>query len=525
MNNALIFHMKLSVKNTAKQVLKKPLKTIGIVFLIGYFIAIPFIMKDMFVQFGLNTPYGYVLMSTLVTLYLSMPVTLTYFKRNGINFKKPDVNFMFATPIPPKQVLVYGLLKQGYLQVIMQLVVIVAVIFIFNIPVFTAVVYGLVSLLLTFLLEYSLAVLMYGSERLSENAKKVIKWFVYIMLIVITLGLGYTLIQEGFSLETVEKLLTSPLLILTPVFGWKLGFLQLVFLGANTYNIIASVLYFLSAIIFFTLAYRMKSTGEYYEDGIKFTEKQAILLEKKGTATFSDIIGKKKKVHKVEGTISALGSKAIFSKQWLERKRTHRFYLSLKDLFFLAVSVGGYFMFKDGDIDTGLFFTIVLGFSLYIAVFFSPGQRWKDEFNHFYIYTIPESNWAKLWYATLIEHINVTVQALLLTLPAAILLRVSILEVVLVILAQVAIKILLTYKSILFEGYVESKLGKTVAQFISLGLTVILILVPAILIGLSFMISYVISALIIIAYSVGLSILFMFFATKAFSNVESIKGK
>ena len=523
MNSALIFHAKLTLKNTIKQAIRKPIKLLGIILAVSYFMFMPLFMKDMIVMMGLDNPNGYVLMSSILTLYFIAPVTLSYFKRNGINFKPADVNFMFATPIPPKQILFYGLMRQVYLQILMQIALVMMAVYIFNISLLSAILYGVISLTLNAMLDYSLAILMYGTERISDKNKKRIKIAVYAIILCATGFILFEIYKQGFSVDLIESLVKSPFILFIPVFGWRLGVLNFMFIGPNTVNTITVVLQIISAFTFLYLAIKMKSTGDYYEDGIKFTEKQAILLEKKGKATFNDMIGKKKKVNKYAASMSGTGAKVIFSKQWIEKRRSSRFILTFKDLLFLVVSIGAGFIFRNEVLESGTFFAAIAGITIYVAVFFSPGQRWLDEFSKYYVYIIPEKNFVKLWYATLIENINILIQVSLMTLPAAILLRISPIEVLLVLVVQVLIRTMLLYKSIFFDGYLGGKLGVNIAQVISLFITMLLIIGPAIMVGISLLIGILPSFIAISIYCILFIILFMIMSAKALSNMENIK--
>lgn len=522
MNNALLFHMKLSVKNTFKQTLKRPLKTIGIIIAIIYFSMIPFMLKDMIEQFNLDNVYGFVLINSGITLYLTMPTTLTYFKRNGVNFTKPDVNFMFASPISPKQVLFYGLIKQAYLKVMIQIVAIIAAIFIFKISVSMALIYGLFSLIFSSVLEYSLAMIMYASEKLSDKNKTVIRYLVYVMLLLVTILLIFQVYKEGFSMDAIYNLMTHPIVLLTPIFGWKLGLLNLFFIEANIYTVLSTVLYVVSAIALLIIAYRMKVVGEYYEDGIKFTEDRAKLLEKKGNVSFSEAFGKKQKVHKYKGELKGSGSQVIFFKQFIELKRVRPFFITFGDLFLIVISIGAGIMFREG-VEPTFFYMMISGVAIYISLFFQPNKKWKEEFTHYYMYLIPDSNWKKLWYSTLLQLVHGLIQAIIFTIPAAIIMRVSLFEVVMAIFVQVMIKTMMTYKALVFEGYVANKLGVNVAQFASLFLSVILIIVPGILIGLSTFIGVELSTTAIIFYCGFFSFIFMYLCTKSFTNIENLK--
>lgn len=524
MNKALVFHMRLSVKNTFKQTLKRPLKTLGILAALVYFAFLPFMFKDMIVQFGLDNTEGFVLINSVITLYLSMPTTLTYFKRNGVNFKKPDVNFMFASPISPKQVLFYGLMKQAYLKVFVQLIAIIAAVYIFNISLTLAIIYGILSLVISSLLEYSLAIILYASESLTDAHKKLIKTLVYVILLLVTIFVVYSVYIDGLSLVTISSIMQNPIIVLTPIFGWKLGLLNLFFLSPNIINIVATILYVLAAFVLFVIAYKMECQGDYYEDGIKFTEQQAKILEKKGNISFSEAFGKKQKIHKYEGSLKGSGAKAIFHKQVIELRRVRRFFLTLGDLMMIGLSIGIKFIFFDDGVDTANFFMILCFVSIYLALFFQPNKRWKDEFTHYFMYLIPDSNWKKLWYATLLELIHIVTQALLLTLPIAFLVQASPLTVIMAVLVQVAIKVMMTYKSILFEGYIASKLGVNVTQLVSLMLSIFIVIIPGILIFVSMFVGNFFATVTILIYCGILTAVFMYFCTKAFNNIENLTG-
>ena len=118
MNESLRYLMKKSVINSLKKTLKRPVKAFGILLLVIYFLMIPFLVEPLITDMGLKNKEGFVLIASIVTLYIVLPMTLSYFKRKGINFKNQDINFILASPTSPKQAIIYGLSKEIFINII-----------------------------------------------------------------------------------------------------------------------------------------------------------------------------------------------------------------------------------------------------------------------------------------------------------------------------------------------------------------------------------------------------------------------
>ena len=280
MTDSLRFLISRSIINSLKNLKKKPLKAIGIILGSIYFIMIPFISKGAVEGLGLNNKTGFIIIATIATIYIKMPSTLSYFKRKGVTFKKQDINFILATPTSPKQALVYALSKQGYLSAVMKLMIFIAAIFIFKIPVVTAIIYMAVSIIFDNLTSYSLGLIMYASEQITLRQKKIIRWVVYGILIAFTLIILYqvfsTTLKTGFDVAFLIETFSNPLVLLIPIFGWQLGWLNLIILGVTPINLVATILYIGTGIMLALYAYKMPCTGEYYEDALSFSENLAV---------------------------------------------------------------------------------------------------------------------------------------------------------------------------------------------------------------------------------------------------------
>lgn len=522
MNSALVYHLKISLKNTIKQLFKKPLKLLLGIVVVAYFIFIPFMLKDLIIQTNMDNNIGYINIYSAAMVYLTMPITLSYFKRSGINFKKPDINFMFASPISPKQNLFYGIFKQIYLQVIMVIKIGISAIFIFHLPVIKTIVFTIVNFIISSAMDYSLAMIMYGSEKISDDNKKNIKYLVYFIIVIITALIAYTVFNNGLSINAIYSLIQSPLILFIPIFGYKIGLVSLVFAGPTLFNVISTILYIVSSGLLLYFNIKMKIKGEYYEDAMVFAEKQANIVKNQGKHGFLEAFGIKKKAVKYDGKLNGYGSKTIFYKQVIERRRSNRFYFTISDLVFLIVAIVIGFFIRNEEAAYLAFYAGTIGVTIYVAIFFSQSNKWLDEFNTYYLYLIPDTNFSKLYYSTLMEHLNSLTKILVITIPVGIFLKVGLQDIILSIISQLAIKVLLTYKLILVEGYIGNKLGTNISVFINLFLTMILMIVPIIALFLSVLISNTIATVIVLAYSLLLSAVFVNLITKVFVNIENI---
>lgn len=529
MNKALVYLVKKSFINFFKKSIKKPVKTIGILLLVAYYFYLPFIMKGFITDFGLNTRSGFILIASMGTLYLNMPSTLTYFKRKGANFKKQDINFILASPTSPKQALIYVLSKDVYINFVMQVMFLIAAVFVFEIPILISIIYILVNIVFSNLSSYSLALIMYASEGITLKQKQRIKRVVYVVLVsftlyLITMAVTQTL-ESGFDMTYIISILSSPVVLMIPIFGWQLGWLNLVMLGLTPVRLITTGLFFASALSLTYYAYKMNVTGEYYEDALSFSENVAILESKKGDISLSEAFGHEKKKYNYKGKLKGLKSNVIFHKQIIERKRSKKYFLSLGDLIYLIAGFGLGFIsiFIDDFINPDYYLEIMIGISIYLSVFFKPGSDWKSEFKNYYLFLMPDSPVNKLFNASLLEHLLSFVRAIFLTVPAGLLMRVSFLDILYAITLMTLLKAMMTYVSILIEGIIGAKIGNTFAGIINIIVSVIIMIGPLVALFFTDTLSTFLIFIAISVYAILVMLLFLYLSSMSLRNIESLE--
>lgn len=433
--NMIFYLYRKTFKNRVKRALKKPVTYIYAAFVILYFY---FIFRSFPVFFELFEVEGGSVLTAILTVivFIFIPSNMiSYSKRKGLVFREPDIHFLFSSPVSPKKILLYAHIKNMIVTLILNIIVIVASILWFDIPIWKMAIYFAFSFIVENILEGSIMILCYGNEKLDKKQMFAVQIAMYLLVgIFILIGVGIYL-KEG------------------------IGF------GPDTVNIICSILYFISVILLFFMAYRMKCTGEFCEDAIKFSEDYEA-ARKKGKAGEIAIVGWKKKYGKATVAYKGKYAKAIFYRQLLEYKKNRFFIFGFYTLICLLVGIGlaviGYRNHGFGGYEV----FVILGVMAYLTFIFSGYQgKWGKELKKPYTYLIPDTALCKLWYSTLIEHIRSVIDGCLIALPSGIVFGIPFLQILLVILAYVCIQACKLYADIMVEAFLGNILGLAGKQY------------------------------------------------------------
>ena len=149
---------------------------------------------------------------------------------------------------------------------------------------------------------------------------------------------------------------------------------------------------------------------------------------------------------------------------------------------------------------------------------------WKNDFQNYFIFIIPDTFYKKLFYATLMEHLITFIRALLLTVPAGLMLGASLLDIVYAIIAQTSIKAMITYVSIFTEEVIGSRVGKVLASFLNIFTSIFALVVIIVILGFSGVLSNFISMVLILTYSIIVMLVFLFLSAKFLTNMESLNN-
>ncbi|MDD2591987.1 MAG: putative ABC exporter domain-containing protein [Erysipelotrichaceae bacterium] len=528
MNSAIIYLFKTTIINTLKLTLHKPLKMFGFLFMLVYFLAVPFMMQSLINTMHLNDPSGFVFLGSMSLVYISLPSTLSYLKRKGVNFRQSDINLVFATSIDPKYSLIYGLLKSAYMSLVLQLAILIAAIFVFNVPMINALTYSLSDIILANISSYSIALIMYGSENLTFENKKLIRNLSYLLLGIITVFILFKVFVNGLSVVTVKSLIYDPLILMIPYFGWQISFLQMMILGPSLVNIIGSILYIILTIVVFLYAFKMPCQGEYYEDALSFAEDYEKLLEKNRNGDRVFFSNKASKIFNTDTRLKGQYGQLIFSRQFLSHLRQHRYFIRFFDLVHLAIGCLLIFMFNDlfdsASVINFFYMTIII--TIYLNTFFAGVNNWRKEFDQYSFFLIPASNSKKLFYATLFEHVSSVIRSCLLLIPVGISSKMSVFVILLAVGLYVSLRAMIIYSSILFKDIVANKLNQTLASLLNMFFNLTFAMIPvgiSMLLILYYSLSAIFIYIFMIIYCLFISWLILMLDAKILSHSEALR--
>lgn len=512
-----------TTKNKIIKSLKKPVTYLWVVFAIAYVVIIVASLGTLINKSNVGNPEGFVLIASFGVLFFLPTNIITYAKRKGLIFKQSEVHFTFPSPISPKLILVYAKIKQILLAMLMNGIMAVAGIIYFNLPIIAMILYFVLAFVVESVLELSIILLLYGNEKLTE---KQIKWLcrsLYLIIGILLLFGVYLFITRQASWEVVPLFLSHPIIQCVPIIGWNIAFIRLLILGPTLLNMICTGLYCLTTLVLFILAYKMKCTGEYYEDAMKFADDYAQRLDKskKGQMSlpFKPKLGKAKIVYKGKY------AKAIFYRQLLEYKKNRFFIFGIASVVNLIAGIGiAIFAYYNYNEIKEFAAFIIPAASAYITFIFSGySTKWSKELNHPYTFLLPDTLTRKLWYATLIEHIRAVVDGVLITLPGAVMLHLNLLQIILTVLIYVCLQANKLYLNVVTDAIIKKYLGsvgkqlfRVFMQGIIIGICVMGAVLGGVFLGME--VGYVIMIII----SVAVTALLALIASKSFENMESI---
>lgn len=450
--------------NRVKKALKKPVTYIYIV-LAGIYLYMVFNSFGMMLG-NIGTASASTITAFLtVIVFLFTPANLiAYSKRKGLIFRQSDIHFLFPSPIGPKRILLYSHLRTIFMTLIINIIMSIGGVLWFGMPVWKMLIYFLFSCGVENILEAALMILCYGNERFDKKQMLIFQFLMYALIGVFVIIGIVMYIREGAAFQVVVNYLHSDIIQMVPVIGWYIAFLHLLFMGPTAVNIICSCLFFASVVICLIMAVKMKCSGEYYEDAIRFAEDYEVTRQKSKKGEVA-IMGFKKKYGKAEVTYRGSYAKALFYRQLLEYRKNRFFIFGFYTLLCLVIGIGTAVLAYKGHFDAFAPFVLLAVMAYLTFIFSSYPGKWGKELEKPYTYLIPDSSFHKLWYATLIEHIRSLTDGCLIALPTAVILRIPVIQTIMIIAVYVCMQACKLYAEVMVEAFLGSILGNTGKQF------------------------------------------------------------
>lgn len=463
----IVYLYKRTLVNRIKKALKKPVTYILLLFFGGYLVMLVGIFSSAVLRLPMPPASTLTAFLTIVAFIFTPANLISYSRRKGLVFRKSDVHFLFPSPVGPKKILLYAHLRTIVASVFLELIIVAAGIFQFGIPAWKMLAYFVFSCFVENILEGSLMLLCYGTERFSGKQMLSVQAVMYAIIGFFVLFGVAVCLKRGVSFASVLYYLHSPAIQMVPVIGWNIAFLHLLFMGPTAVNIVCSLLFVLSAAALCLAASRMKCTGGYYEDAEKFADdyEEARARGKKGEVA---AVGRKKKLGSAEVTYKGGGARALFYRQLLEYRKQRFFIFGFNTLLSLGTGAVLAVLGARGELG-GYAPFIVLGVMAYFTFIFSSYLgKWGKELEKPYTYLIPDSPFHKLWYSTLIEHIRALIDGCLIAVPVGVVLRMPLLRILLMVMIYVCLQACRLYAAVLVQAFLGNLLGSTARAYMRL---------------------------------------------------------
>jgi len=443
--NAITYLLTKKLKNSIKELFKKPARLIYAIVMIALIVVTAISGKK---NVDENTVFRDLreLTAGITALYILIFGLIAYngFKNGATMFKMPDVNLLFTSPMHPRKVLFYGLFQQLGTSLLLG-------VFILYQYSWLHILYGINFLhLIIILLGYSLSVfvaqltamVIYSFTSYDDKKKRIAAVIFFGIIIAYAIGLVMFLLKDMDNVLT--NLVTagnSIFLRLMPGGGWIGGILNGILLkdvSVMLLGIALTAAYIAGMTILLSYAKQ-----DYYEDVLKTSEEQFSLASAQKEGKIMETVGKIR-VGKT-GLSKGEGASAFYYKHKLEERRARRFILEPAGIVFMIVSiVFAVFMRKYG-------IASIFAYTTYMQMISVKMGRFSKELGKPYIYLVPESSFKKILYSIAQSFTGFLVEAAILYIALAFILKLTPYDVVILILARMTFSCLFTACNILIQ--------------------------------------------------------------------------
>lgn len=458
---------------------------------------------------------------TIWTTFIFFSNFITYAKKKGILFQQSHAHFIFTAPISPKMILLMGAMKNYVFSIIITLVIFYGELVVFQVSFLKAILTSFGMLLLELILEMSLVIFLYANEKMSFKTTTWICRSLYLFLLGIICVAVFYFRKNGMSPETLIQFVDYPIIQMIPFLGWNIAVYRMIFLGATTLNVVCSILYFLSVVGMFFIAYKMKCTGAYYEEAAKFADDYVEFRKKSKNGEMVMSIGKKKTFKKaVKMDYTAAGAKAIFYRQLLEYKKERFFIFGGMTLVVIVIAFLFIKLIGVGDrFPPQIMMLLIMAYIVFCATGYTG--KWEKELKTPYLYLIPDTSMRKMWYATVIEHIRSLIDGSILAISLGVAWKIPMFEIILAIGIYVVLQANKLYMRVLVDSILGASAGVNVRNMVYM-------LFQSATIGMGAMFGALAAAFIhikllfpvIFIYSILIVIIIAFLASARFGEME-----
>lgn len=334
-----------------------------------------------------------------ITLVISTISIHSGTKRGMSIFQLADSHILFAAPIKSATILIYGMLGQ------LQASILSSLFLLYQIPNLrrwgtTPKQIVLLFVIWTLLIFFGsiVSAFVYAISYESEAKKRLVLTVAYAVLAFVILFYLFLVYREKSFFNALKILLSSNVLYFVPFSGWAKGFLDLFLIGFSVLRLIMTILFFVAPVLLVVAIYRIPV--DFYEDAVSMVQSnhlnqddKKMIVEAEQKKAYSKIKIRDTGIHK------GIGESTIFYRQWVEYKRTHKFFITATMLLLLLIL--GALAVSTGKIANPPGPIVYWGISAGILLFTSFDSSTLKSFNEYQFYLLPGKPILKVLYAGL----------------------------------------------------------------------------------------------------------------------------
>jgi hypothetical protein len=434
----LVFLITRSAKNRFLELIRKPsrliLWTLVIAGIVGIFLLSVFTRQNAESFADIIWLKG--LLFLLVLLFLVIAV-LKGLSSGDVIFDMNDVNFLFVSPVSPRLILMYGIVRMAKMAFLAGFFILFQSNSLssgFGVG-FGAVLILLLGFILAVCLLQIISLLIYSKTNGNPGRKRAVRLIAAAVFLPLLGFLGLQYMKNPDLVLALKSTLDSQIFSWTPVAGWASEGVTAWITGDIGNGLLFFGLHLLAGILL--ILYIALSNPDYYEDVLVATE---TTFEKKrsmaeGQVNMEGIMTRKVRITRTG--IGGLGANAIFHKHLRESFRANRLGLwGLSSIILIAGSaLISLFLRDKGGI------LLILQILMWSQIFLiGTGRGLKELYSH-YIYMIPESSFLKIVWSNLEIMAKVSLESLFIFSVAGIITG----EPLLLILAAIVVYILFSF--------------------------------------------------------------------------------
>ncbi|MCL2171065.1 MAG: putative ABC exporter domain-containing protein [Defluviitaleaceae bacterium] len=433
--NALWHIIIKSTKNKLLDLLKKPAKLILYLIVVAAISAyiIWSLVSDTFIA-EYPSPLGglALILFGFVGIFVIMSV-IQGTRNGGAIFEMNDVSLLFVSPVSPRKVLLYGILRLVKTSFFSGFFILFQGGTLGGFGIGPSGVWIAMGGYMSAILVLSIVSLaVYSFTNSNPRRKQGVKIALMLMVAPLLAIFAINFLDYGYIGPALDAVVESPFFTFFPIAGWTATGIVNIFAGYTAIG-----LAFLAGNLVFggiITAYILLSNPDYYEDTLVATETAFEKLRAAEEGNLGGVIGSERKVKVAKTGVGGAGASAMFYKHLRETFRTNRLgFLSTFTLITIPAAIVLAFL----DVELVMILQILMWIQLFAV---GTGRGLQETYQH-YLYMIPESSFKKIIWSNMESIFKTMVQGALIFLPAGLILGAN----PLIILGCFAVFVLFTF--------------------------------------------------------------------------------